>query len=279
MKKVLTLVFIAFCISAKSQITLDHSFNVFNLEIVNFSNTNLGEKLVSNTEQPSFYSHQDTITIYNTDYSLYKVIPVPVNYIYSDLYSLTGLNIPSVSDELFNSDTALEYIAAKMSTSGANFYSVINESGQILFTFPDSVFDGINITKIGNSFKVISRIGGSNSNTPYMIYSLPGSIPCNQCSGITSGIEDPGNNGIKMGFNAYPNPFNSTLNINYNMSSQQNAKIVLTDMLGQELMSTPATRQSDNLNLSTAGLPSGMIVISLIGANGQMISKKLIKIQ
>ena len=281
MKKILTLFFAAAFISANAQVALEHSFNVYNLETVNFSNTNLGEKYFSNTEQVGFYNHPDTLTIYNSDYSIYKVIPIPVNYIYSDLYTINGSGVPSISDELFNTDTMFEYIAAKGLSSGYNSYNLINESGQVLFTFPDTNSSGLGILKMGSDFKLLSGNYCNSTNCIHdvNIFSVPGSLPCSQCSGFTSGIEGPSGTGIKMGFDVHPNPFNNMLNINYNLPYQQDAKIVLTDILGQELMNIPVTRQSDNLSINTSGIAKGVIVITLYGSKGDPISKKLIKIE
>jgi hypothetical protein len=281
MKKVLTLAFIALFISANAQVALEHSFNVYNLETVNFSNANVGEKYFSNTEQVSFYNHPDTLTIYNSDYSIYKVIPIPVNYIYSDLYTINGSGVPSISDELFNTDSLFEYVAAKALTSGNNSYSVFSESGQILFTFPDTNSSGIGIMKMGADFKLLSHnyCNSTNCITAVNVFSVPGSLPCSQCSSFTSGIEGPSGTGVKMGFDAHPNPFNNMLNINYTLPYQQDAKIVLTDILGQELMNIKVSRQSDNLSINTSGIAKGVVIITLYGSKGDPISKKLIKIE
>jgi hypothetical protein len=281
MKKILTLALISFYISASAQITVDHVFyNAYNMETVNFTNPNLGEKFFINTEQVNFYSHQDTIKVFNSDYTIYKTIPLPLNYVYTDFYTSAAANIPSLSDQLFNSDSLLEFLAVKPTNSGNDIYSVINELGQTVYTFPDTSTGAV-LFKIAGHFKMGMHPYSNVSAvvTPYTMYGLPGSIPCSQCSGLIAGIEGPSGTGPGFSFNAYPNPFNNTLNINYNMQSPENAKITLTDILGRELMNLPITKQSDNLSVSTSGLPAGVIIISVIGSNGQTISKKLVKIQ
>ena len=76
----------------------------------------------------------------------------------------------------------------------------------------------------------------------------------------------------------YPNPFNNTLQVNYDFPTRQdNPRLVLTDILGRELKEIKLTSQSDNVSINTSDLPKGTIIVSLYGGQN-MISKKVIKI-
>lgn len=264
-----------FSVLVKSQITFDYSIpaNTGYYPTQKISTTSLGDKLVC----PS--GSLDTVSVYNLNGTLYRNIVLPGTYMYSDFASMSsvagssGFNgISSVSDELFNSDTLLEFLAIDQSYA----VSVINELGEILFTFPDSTLidnQEIFLFTLNGNYKL-----GYAVNSEFKVFSLPGSLPCNACSNVGTGIVEL-RQGSEPGLNVYPNPFNNSLEIQYALlTQQQNARIVISDMLGRELMTVPLVNQSDNLNLNTANLPKGTLIVTLFGDNSNPLSKKVIKI-
>ena len=266
MKKLLYLLFVTLSLSVKSQITLESTRNVgFGQEGLSVFNTsNLGEKYFTGGSNSS-NTTLDTITIYNSDWSLYRQVILPNGYGYYG----------GISDKLFNSDSLIEFL---ISTPGLNrTISVINELGQIVFTFPDSTIspDGPNgIINIGNDFKFRYL----TNSFQYRVFSLPGTLPCNQCN-FTSGITEPNQGSGLSGLNVYPNPFNNSLEINYNfLSKQDNPRIIITDILGRELRTLPLVNQSDKITINTTDLPRGTMIISLYGNTQNPVSKKVIKI-
>jgi hypothetical protein len=153
--------------------------------------------------------------------------------------------------------------------------SVVNELGQIQFTFPDSISSpNLVLYKIGNEFKVSYQLLNYNNK----IFSLPGTLPCSQCNYV-SGIVEPNQGGGLSGLNVYPNPFNNSLEINYNfIIKQDNPRIIISDILGREMKTVPLVNQSDRITINTADLPKGAMIVTLYGNSQNPTSKKVIKI-
>ena len=281
MKQLFLLFAITLSLSIKAQITLDH---VQQTEFQKFTTTSLGDKYYTYGGNPG-----DTVSIYNTDWSIYRQIKLPLYYSYMSLGISTemggnnsGFNIPSFSDKLFNSDTLIEFLVYRQQTpSSSDTLSIMNELGQIVYSFPDTGIASAGLMNVEGNFKIYYETGYNIHSYNFVnvkTYSLPGSLPCNQCS-FPTGIVEPNQGGALAGLAAYPNPFNSTLSIEYNLLSAQDGKLILTTIDGKELRSIHLSNQSDKLVLSTSDLPQGMIIASLYGANQHLISKKLLKIE
>lgn len=235
-----------------------------------FTTTSLGEKFFSINSL--YNSITDTTTIYNNDGTFYRTINLP-----------TGYKIPPniyrsfLSDKLFNSDTLLEFLGERSLGNAYSILSVINELGQVTFSFPDTATTGtqmINLRTINNKFHL--QYPGRDPRLYY--YLLPGSLPCNQCN-FVSGLLEPSKGGEISELKVFPNPFNSSLEINYVLlTHEDNPRIILTDVLGRELKSLPLNNQTDKITLSTSDLPKGTIIVSLLSSGQNVISKKVIKI-
>lgn len=272
MKKLIPLLLITLSLSVNSQITFYHSQSITQSSFETFRTSNLGEKYIG-------WSN-DTITIYNDDWSVYRNVILPTGYSYTDFLSHTEVTVPSVSDNLFNSDTLLEFLCEiKLPHSQYYTVSVINELGQIQFTFPDSINYGNTIIyTINGTYKVLYYVNQNLSTDSVKIFSLPGTLPCSQCNSLT-GITGPNSGGNLSGLNVYPNPFNSSLQINYEFTTHQdNPRLVLTDITGRELKVISLVNQSDKLVLNTSDLSKGVIIVSLFGDKENPVSKKVIKI-
>ena len=165
----------------------------------------------------------------------------------------------------------IEYIGCQPTHAGSEYYNfkVFDENGNTVYTFTDTAYRSVRVLKMGNNFKI--QVGFD------AIYSVPGSLPCDPC-GALSGLQDPQNGGGISELRVNPNPFNNSLEINYEfLTRQDNPRLILTDILGRELKSIPLSNQSDRITLNTSDLPKGTIVVSLFGGQN-MISKKVIKI-
>ena len=280
MKKLITLLAVICSLSLNAQITLQTTVPGNIIYKVSF--TNYGDKYY--TLNAPVGGLGDTITIFNSDGSVFKQIDLPNGWDYADY----------MSDNLFNNDSLIEFLAIQQATiSGIpchgtwSSFSIMNELGATLFAFPpmDTItcsMPGVpELINIGNNYKLTQSTSynlynyASDSN---WIYSLTGSIPCNPC-GLPTGITEPISNGGKAGLIAYPNPFNNTLAVEYNLPSKQDAKLILTAVDGRELKTIKLNNQPDKLLLNTADLPRGIILISLYDNNQHLISKKLIKIE
>ncbi len=253
--------------------------------VVKFSTTNLGDKFFAITDAlDSNYTIQYTMTIYNPDWSIYKTVHIPDGYVYCDFNGGTasGATLPiirSISDNLFNSDTLIEFLAYKYST--VNYQTlykmaVINELGQKQFVFPDSSFsNNMPLFEVNGNFKT----GFTSANTVApKIYALPGTLPCNQCNYTTS-IVNPDQSGGSLHLIAYPNPFTNTLVVDYDLMQQPEGQLTLTTVDGKVVNTVHLNRPKDRLELNTANLPKGIIIASVYDNNQQLISKKLVKIE
>ena len=226
----------------------------------------------------------DTILVLNTDFSVFKRIVLPDTSCYyvglnSSYYAAAfgpgvygyGGGIPSISDNLFNTDSMLEY-AVKYRTNYST--KIFNENGALIFSSPQPT------TGSGSIPGLIQM-----NNTYYLyadstIYSLPGSLPCRQCNSFPAGIIEPQNSNGAAGLNVYPNPFSSILTLEYYLTGNpDNARITITDILGREIQSMKLTSQSDRIVLSTANLPKGTLIVSLYNNTSDPISRKVIKIE
>jgi hypothetical protein len=110
------------------------------------------------------------------------------------------------------------------------------------------------------------------------IYALPGSLPCNQCS-LSTGIIQPAGTSGKAGLLAYPNPFTNSLEIEYDLLTDQHGLLKLATIEGKELLSYPLSKQTDKIYLNTNDLPRGTIIVTIYGSNQQAVSTKVVKIK
>ncbi len=268
MKKLLFSFFLTLSVSLSvvGQISLDYTTSSHRGEIDLINTSVNGFKLIGT----SYLG--DTVTIYNINGIVQNtVLLTNSSLVYFSFQR--GKFIPSVSDKLFNSDNQLEFLV-QTPVNGGNVISVMNENGQLQYTFPDTVnsFDFLLLTYYNNQFKLVIK----TKDFKYKFYSLPGTLPCDQCGGI-SGLEQPNTGGLGE-MKVYPNPFNNTLQVNYDFpTNQSNPRLILTDILGRELREIKLTSQLDNVSINTSDLPKGTIIVSLYGGQN-MISKKVIKI-
>jgi hypothetical protein len=226
----------------------------------------------------TLHPYPDTIFIYNPDFTFFKKIVLPDSssrYItFSSPYSGSGLTvwgIPSITDNLINNDTLLEYAVMHASNNSINStWSILNEVGNVIFTARLSNA-GPTLLKMNDKYYIYSDT---------TIYSLPGSLPCSQCSSFPAGIIEPqGSNGV-AGLSVYPNPFSNVLTLEYYLAgSPDNAKITVNDILGREIQSVKLTNQSDKILLSTTSMPKGTLIVSLYNNTNEPVSKKVIKIE
>lgn len=280
MKKLFFLLLTLISVSVKSQIVLEQT-PVGNQNVYVMRPSNSADKYIVYRDNNTF-TGSDTVRIYNSDWSLYRQVNLPAGFEYNPLQLIQPLAYIVGSDNLFNSDTLIEFLVARNNYLSNYTVSVINELGQTLFTFPDSIqYGAMFLYKINNTFKVYYEV--DLSQYPYeggtKIYSLPGSLPCSQCN-IASGIVEPNYSEGISEMKVYPNPFNNSLEINYDFQTHQdNPRLILTDILGRELKSIPLSNQSDRITLNTSDLPKGTVIVSLLGSGRSVISKKVFKIE
>jgi Secretion system C-terminal sorting domain len=275
MKKLLFSFFLALLVSFQmaGQITQEGTYN--NIEYqqtVRFSD--YGDKYLMVNVTPNINGIPNTYIsnyyLYNIDGSLFKTFNFPFNILIPEVNNLSDYQL--FSDNLFDTDNEIEFLVWN---NNQDSLRLIDEYGNIEYQFPLGESNGICLTKVTNSLKLVINYSSPNKNV--IVYSLPGTLPCDPCSGL-NGIAESYTGGIGE-MKVYPNPFNNTLQVNYDFpTNQSNPRLVLTDILGRELKEIKLTSQSDNVSINTTDLPKGTIIVSLYGGQN-MISKKAIKIE
>lgn len=225
--------------------------------------------------------NDNTIKIYNTDNSIFKIITIPTQ----------GIPIQSIgyiSENLFDLDNDIEYYITTLEVSnGYTQFKIYNENGTILFqkdsanlyqttsTQSYGLYISDPIFYDGISTKMKLQI---NSRTE--LYNLLGSVTCFDCtSGIVSGLIDEPNNQIEKFDRTsifFPNPTNDFIKINYQLpSNYKNAEIVIYDNNGKliETLQITSTFDCVYLNSKYAG---GLYFFNLIVDGNKIKTEKII---
>ena len=232
------------------QITLEHTYSapsVFAQPVLLSSN---GEKYMTYDSAKVY--------LYNTDNTLWRTIVVSSYTGYKLEYAL------AVSDNLFNADNLVELVAVYAATSGTAFpqykSEVINENGVVVQTLDTSYYATVHYNSTTNTYKLFTNFF-HYSPVYYVtnVYSLPGTMPCGQCSAL--GVDKPGGSATQAitVSDPVPNPSSGMARINYDLPDNINqATIVFYNMAGQlvrELTLMPQSRFIDiNNSLFKAGL-------------------------
>ena len=230
----------------------------------------------------------NTITIYNTNNSLYKTINIP-SYSASPggAIGAAGNNI-YLSDNLFNTDTLIEYIWCYVDPSNVFKLYVYNELGTPLF-FRDSsylsggydsysIFQRVSaIFYDGSAVKMQIIRGTSQGATKFEIYTLPGSIPCEDCSaaGVLTGLGRSQGKIQQPDAQFYPNPVKDDLKLKYSIPPNTKlAKIKIYDSTGKVIEEYRLSPSTDYI-LLPSNYNNGLYIYSL-EVDGQVVKNEKI---
>ena len=227
MKKLLILTtFLFLCLLSRAQISYEQTYavGINQLRVVKFHLAGY-KYFVMDPANSQF-------RLYNPNHSLYKTVTIPP-------ISATAKQVLAVSDQLFNSNSQIEYVlncVTQTSNPPAINYTVFvfDENGQQLFkrvsasfsTTMSGNFDLMNpdpIFYMGNGTKMRLEIQAGN-NSRQEIYSLPGTIPCSECTegsvnNMVNTSEPTEVSGEKAVF--YPNPVKSeSLKLKYTLPKE-----------------------------------------------------------
>jgi len=270
MKKylIITLFSLLFC-NLVGQITLNFKTNYFfGLDKFHLS----GYKYIS-ADIPG-----KKINIYNLNNSLFKTINIPAT-----TFSLQSIGY--LSENLFDLDANMEYIAITSSSSGNRFY-VFDESGTVLFmrdSFSlagpahfDNVFSNESAIYFdGTGVKMKLR---STYNNKHEVYNLPGTILCLGCSsGIVNSVASGGGSEILIDeASFYPNPTSDQLKLKYQLPpGWKSAKIKIFDINGKLVEDFNITDFFDFIYLPT-DYNNGMYLYSLIVDDKVIKNEKIV---
>lgn len=265
-------------------IAADTSWAQISLETTFSSNVSL-IKLHNSGYKYKMYS-PNVIDLYNMDGTNYKTINIPTQ-------SVLPNKVAYVTENLFDSDNDLEYFVFYMVKSTPPIYGYVyiyNEDGSVLF-YMDSV-SNVQVVNFYPSTIDNSEIIYYNGNGVKMrliltdgtvaIYSLPGTIPCNECTaGVVSGISTNGNGIIDNGrINAVPNPSDGDFKIYYTLPNKvKSGELVIYSLQGQEMKRFKVYDTTDSITLSNTDLNSGTYLYSIETGSKATEVKKIIVIK
>lgn len=281
------LAFIAFGINAKAQIALENTYtagNYFGGDLRINHLTSAGYKYFLLLPPGNI----SMINLYNLNHSLYKSINIPTQV------NTSIANVSYISDELFNTNPSdIEYAVTLVSNFNNNVLHtrIYDENGNTIFS-RDSVSlpNGINgppitepifYTPLGVKMILYRPPFVSDSNA--YVYSLPGILPCNDCTnGVVSGLAPTGGGYVnEIGIsNSYPNPAINSTRIDYTFPNGVNeGEIVFYDLQGKEIKRFKVDKTFDHLLISTADIPAGTYFFQLQTSNQASEGKKLVVIR
>lgn len=297
MKKTMFTLAIFFAIGLKSQILLENSYNVNN------NNRKSGLTLIKldlSGEKYFLYNIQSKqIVLYNLNHSIYKTINIPLLSRYRQ-FSDSTLSIAYLSENLFNNDNLIEYIAFdgqyapffQLDPQFCGSMRVFNENGQIIFD-GDSIMpsfkrdatyygyeseskgDFIFNTSNGTKMFLFSY---KNNTLSQKVYSLPGTLLCETCGGSTGIIKN--NNNIGNNANPYPNPTNGKIIIPYSFNNgENNGKIIICNLEGKTIKEYNIDNTFDKLILDTEEFSSGIYYYNISTKSGVTSGKKIIVVK
>jgi hypothetical protein len=264
MKKsiILTTIIILIALVSKSQITIENTYPNGYATLTNL--TNSGYKYYV------FDKVANQIKIYNTNHSIFNTI---------NLVQPTGTYKNSVvkylSDNLFATDNLIEFavIASNTVTPFDAKLIIYNENNNVLLTLNNT--QKSEILNINGSFK-LNR--ASYPGDTSVIYSLPGTLPCDACGGPTGIIKN--NSTTNTMPNAYPNPTSTQITIPYTLiNSDTKGKINIYDITGKILREYNVDNTFENLILDTQEFSAGTYYYNLTSNSGVSDAKKIIVIK
>ncbi len=281
MKKLLALLLFIVSLNNYAQITLENYYptgglNQNYLRLVKLSSS--GYKYV--------ISDQTKITLYNLNHAFFKTINFP---------ALTGGvgSMPQIyylSEELFNTNPAdIEYSIFYTDTMGMfskGHSAVIDELGNVLISKDSTLMQGgrnygiedfISYTPLGVKM-IIWQEGAKGA----FVYSLPGTLPCHDCTnGTTTSVATNNSGGANIEkISNYPNPTAGQTTIVYTLPQGiAAADLVIYDLSGQEIKRYKVTNAFNDVILSTTDLAAGTYYYQIQATNGYKAGKKMVVVK
>jgi hypothetical protein len=268
MKKLITLILVFSAWNSFAQLTFVKSSDK---SLTPFQLTN-GKWMLFSTEIKK--NKLNNITLYNKDYSVFKIIPVSQVFPYdTNSYSYNGIYINSIkktdgstsltfTDKFINNDDKLEFILTYYSSSqyylAKSIAFILNEDGEVIQKFINpsgdlnfKFWDYLNVNFEDFSEKTISTD----------IYSIPGNLPCpfacNQKPASISPI-DPSNAVNKLSIEGFPNPTSEKITLAYTLPKGSSyGTIRLYSQTGTLVKEFKVTDQFDHLELPVADYAAG----------------------
>lgn len=286
MKKILVILFCAFAINIKAQITLVHTYDSAGYYGGYLGGGNNWQQLYVvklEVDGDKFVFADKTnklLRFYNLNHTPWKTISFAAATDQNPSANLQ--NIIYISQHLFDTDDEIEFLYADNTASNpiTGVTEVINEDGSILFTanqgprliasVPQAQVPIYNTS--AGTFMILS--GGNNTDGNAYVYSLAGTL--------TVGIKGYTDDDLKSLSTsmAYPNPTSFSTKIDYTLPNGLNTgEIVFYDTQGKEVKRFKVDNAFNTLLISTEDLESGLYYYNLQTTQGVSEAKKLVTIK
>ena len=269
--KYLIVFLVFFAVSARAQIALEHDYSDFYPRNFNLIQIDSGEwRYVNFRSVLSLIdtTYKDSISIYNLDHSLDRVIVTPTFGHYEETPIMIAKN-------LFDLDGDYTYMYHSYDTLQG--LQIFKENGTLLFSCNNCGLYDIQSTT--NGTKMLT------SGDPYgippgiKVYSLPGKLPG---SSTTLGVTNPsiisGNPSLPT--SAYPNPSNGRVRITYELPpGVLTGQIILLTEDGKEVKRYQVTNAFNDLLIEESDLPSGSYFYKLVTDKGESHAKRIVRLK
>ena len=250
-----------------AQINLEKTYQGQNAnnEVILFSNN--GRK-ISSIDKGS-----NELKLYETNHTLWKTINIqpPAGYQLTNVYA--------VSDNLFNSDNAIECVAIFTPlTSGTYKAHIVNETGTVIKDLGNVSY--AIVRHVGNNtFKLFAFHSEGANGIFNDVYSLPGTMPCDNC-GNGLGVSKMNNSGGGGVVAAMPNPANNTVTIAYKLhDGTMAARLVITDIKGQNMQDIQLSNNNSSTTIDLSKYPAGTYYYHLNSPEGSSNFEKFVVIK
>lgn len=271
MKKLILLLFVGLCSKGFAQITLE---NTYTPSTSSFSAVRVIH--LSNSGYKYALYETNRVKLFNLDHTLWKSIS------YAALGTITtGPWVWNISEALFNTDSSnVEVLLTYTDGSSVNNSAILAEDGTIIENFPalEGFSGNIFYTSSGTKLVLLSGTGDYKS----YIYSLPGSLTCEECQGGTyQGISGNVPNTEKgMLSDPIPNPNNGQVRINYTLPpGVSSGEIVFFNLQGFPVKNIKVTKATASITTSTESLAAGIYFYQLNCAECSPSARKMIVIK
>ncbi len=293
MKKLFTLLLLCSSLQAFGQLTLVRKtdFNLWPIQLssgkwIFFDKSNKNNKLQS-------------ITVYNDDYSLYKVVNINQAFPYdttgflynritmNDLTRADGTdNEFELTDKFFNTDNKIEFIINYESSNSITGKKkctsiIIDEDGKEIFSILNENGNWISFYY----WKYLSIVIGNeeaNSVNKTNIYSVPGNLPCPfTCSQKSATIApiSPANEFKEIQVNGFPNPSSDKVTLAYALPEGVSfGTLKLYTQTGELVKEFKVSSQMDHLELPVSDYTPGTYYYELQAGGNTSGGKKMVVI-
>jgi hypothetical protein len=279
MKKQLNLLVATVCLMATTshaQIQLENEYPVASGSRI--SGLTMIKLEVSGDKYFLYDMPANTIRLYNLDHSVFKTIPIPALPKYRSTNTSSMVSIAYISENLFNGDNQIEYVAmdhqyaSYITPSEYGSMRVFNENGAIVFDgdslMPCFKRDATYYGYEGEGDFIFNTSQGSKmilfkygANLKQRVYSLPGTVNSTKENLTEKNQQKP-----------YPNPGSSYIVLPYQLENNAEGQLTVYGINGQLIKEYVIDKTFDHLRLDISAYEAGNYFYTVSEKN-KVISK------